>query len=76
MKKAKKPSNTYHLLLYSESCTPKFKKFKTVAEADSFTGEFLRTHTDNLDDNWIDCLIQDVNGGIIFYQTGIEVVGE
>lgn len=71
MKKTKKPSSSYHLLFYSESCTPKFKKFNSIAEADAFTGEFLRTHSDNRDDNWIDCLISDIGGGIIFYQDGI-----
>lgn len=71
MKKTKK----YQLLLYSERCTPKFKKFNTVEEAETFAGQFLLKHKaeDTEVDNWVDCLIKDVNGDITFYQTGIEL---
>lgn len=70
----KKKAETYQLLFYSESCTPKFKKFKTVPEAEAFAGQFILKHkaADTEADNWVDCLIKDVVGGITVYTQGVQ----
>lgn len=46
------------LLFYSEECSPKFRVFKTQAEAEAWAGQFLLERQHNREDNWVETLIK------------------
>jgi hypothetical protein len=47
------------IALYTESCSPKVKEFKTWKQAKRFIDEFqLNVVLENSNDNWVDAIIK------------------
>lgn len=51
-----------YMLFYTEGCSPKRKAFDSYDDAVSWAGQFLLRNQNNLDDNWVDMII---NGRVV-----------
>ena len=57
MKEWKTMNNNY-LVFYSEECSPKVKRCKSMSSARRFVTMFEGKHKDNTDDNWVDFIVK------------------
>ena len=48
-----------YIVLYTEACGPKYHSFTKLKDAETFVEHFEAhwAENDNLEDNWVDCII-------------------
>lgn len=64
----------FHLLVYSENCSIKLKKFSTIKAMDKFIEDFLHEHPDYaVGDNWIDYKVTNVTGEVTIYDSSVSL---
>jgi hypothetical protein len=58
-----------YIMFYTKECQPYVRFFKTKRLANAFAAEFTFKHKNNVDDNWIECLVR---GSIVKLYPGFE----
>lgn len=52
----------YHLLQYTENCSPKVRKFTSIKALENFVKNFNKKYDVSEGDNWIDYSVYNVTG--------------